>query len=88
MKFNAVAAAVSAAMLTGAANAEEVQEGPVPDLPKFTVSFDDSDAHLAVCGDGLNSSVCLPPQVARPPQLIQTADSLSPVAHHCQGRLP
>jgi hypothetical protein len=40
MKFNAVAAAVSAAMLTGAANAEEVQEGPVPDLPKFTVSFD------------------------------------------------
>jgi hypothetical protein len=63
MKFNAVAAAVSAAMLTGAANAEEVQEGPVPDLPKFTVSFDDWNDHLAVCGDGFNSSACLPPSL-------------------------
>lgn len=36
MKFNTVAAAVSAAMLSGVAHAEDVEDAPVPELPKFT----------------------------------------------------
>lgn len=38
MKFNTVAAAVSAAMLAGVSNAEEA-EASKPELIKFTVSF-------------------------------------------------
>jgi hypothetical protein len=40
MKFNAAAAAVSAAMLSGMVRAEEAEEAPVvPELPTFTVSL-------------------------------------------------
>lgn len=40
MKFNAVATAVSAALLAGVAHAEEEQASPaVPDIPNFTVGF-------------------------------------------------
>lgn len=40
MKFNAVAVAMSAAMLAGAANAEDAEASPVAvDLAKFTVSY-------------------------------------------------
>lgn len=40
MKFNAAAAAVSAAMLSGVVRAEEAEEAPVvPELPTFTVSL-------------------------------------------------
>lgn len=39
MKFNAVAAAVSAAVLTGVAHADEAENPVAPDLPTFTVSL-------------------------------------------------
>lgn len=40
MKFNAVAAAMSAALLAGVAHAEDAEESKVaPELPNFTVSF-------------------------------------------------
>lgn len=54
MKFNAVAAAVSAAMLAGVAHAEDVVEesSVAPELPTFTVgqSPPAADRHVVTSG--------------------------------------
>jgi hypothetical protein len=46
-------------MLTGVAHAEDVEEGPAPDLPKFTVSSANSINDQAVYRDALKSSASL-----------------------------
>lgn len=84
MKFNAAAAAMSAAMFAGVAHAEEAEASQaVVDLPTFTVStifFPRGRRLRNASSSGLASARLLPPNRTSPLTSIP-----SPLAHHHQG---